>query len=65
MREALGDPLPSAAVLRAELACNAGLKDLILLGEPYWLMARHPNACHGSISVAFLDQDGSHLKDIM
>ena len=44
MRESLGDPLPSAAALWAELARNAGLKDLILLGELYWLMARHPNA---------------------
>jgi len=35
MRETLGTPLPSAVALCAELACNAGLKDLILLGEPY------------------------------
>jgi len=65
MRELLGAPLPSAAALCTELACNAGLKDLILLGDPYWLTARQPNACHGSISVAFLDPDGLHLKDIM
>jgi len=65
MKEALDDPLPSASNLCIELARNAGLKDLILLGDPYWLMARHQNASHGSISVAFIDQDGSHLKDIM
>jgi len=65
MRETLGAPLPSAADLHTELARNIGLKDLILLGDPYWLTARQPNACHGSISVAFLDPDGSHLKDIM
>jgi len=65
MRKTLGAPLPSAAALRTELAHNAGLKDLILLGDPYWLTARQPNARHGSISVAFLDPDGSHLKDIM
>jgi len=65
MRKTLGAPLPSAAELRTELACNIGLKDLILLGEPYWLMARQPNARHGSISVAFLDPDGSRLKDIL
>jgi len=65
MRKVLGAPLPSAAELRTKLAQNAGLKDLILLGEPYWLTARQPNSCHGSISVAFLDPDGSHLKDIM
>jgi len=65
MRKSLGAPLPSAADLRSELACNIGLKDLILLGDPYWLMARQPNSCHGSISVAFLDPDGSRLKDIM
>jgi len=65
LRDTMGDPLPSAADLRVELARNAGLKDLILLGDPYWLMARHQNARHGSISVAFIDQDGSRLKDIM
>jgi len=65
MRETLGAPLPSAAALRTELARNIGLKDLILLSEPYWLTARQPNARHGSISVAFLDPDGSRLKDIM
>ena len=65
MHKSLGAPLLSAVALCAELACNAGLKDLILLGDPYWLMARHPNAHHGSISVAFLDPDGSCLKDIM
>jgi len=65
MCETLGAPLPSAAALCTELACNAGLKDLILLGDPYWLTARQPNAHHGSISVAFLDLDGLHLKDIM
>ena len=65
MCEMLGAPLPSAAALRTELAGNAGLKDLILLGEPYWLMARTPNARHGSISFAFLDPDGSRLKDIL
>jgi len=65
MRESLGAPLPSAAALCTELACNIGLKDLILLGDPYWLTARQPNSRHGSISVAFLDPDGSRLKDIM
>jgi len=65
MKEALDDLLPSASDLRIELACNAGLKDLILLGDPYWLTARHQNASHGSISVAFIDQDGLYLKDIM
>jgi len=65
MRESLGDPLPSAVALRTELAHNIGLKDLILLGEPYWLTARQPNSRHGSISVAFLDPDGLRLKDIM
>ena len=65
MRELLGAPLPSAAALHTELARNAGLKDLILLGDPYWLTARQPNSRHGSISVAFLDPDGSRLKDIM
>ena len=65
MREMLGALLPSAAALCTELTCNAGLKDLILLGKPYWLTARHPNARHGSISVAFLDPDGTRLKDIM
>jgi len=65
MCKMLGAPLPSAAALRAELARNIGLKDLILLGDPYWLTARHPNARHGSISVAFLDPDGTRLKDIM
>ena len=65
MRETLEAPLPLAMALHAELSCNKGLKDLILLGDPYWLTARHPNACHGSISIAFLDQDGSHLKDIL
>ena len=65
MRESLGAPLPSALALCAELACNVGLKDLILLGDPYWLTARHPNAWHGSISVAFLNPDGARLKDIM
>ena len=65
MRKTLGAPLPSAAELRNELARNVGLKDLILLGEPYWLTARHPNARHGSISVAFLDPDGTRLKDIL
>jgi len=65
MRDTIGAPLPSAMVLCAELACNVGLKDLVLLGNPYWLTARHPNARHGSISIVFLDQDGSRLKDIM
>jgi len=65
MRESLGAPLPSAVALRTELARNAGLKDLILLGEPYWLTARQPNAYHGSISVAFLDLDSLCLKDIL
>jgi len=65
MRESLGAPLPSAAALRTELARNSGLKDLILLGEPYWLTARQPNARHGSISFAFLDPNGLRLKDIM
>jgi len=65
MRKTLGAPLPSAVDLRTELACNVGLKDLILLGDPYWLMARQPNARHGSISVAFLDPDSLRLKDIM
>ena len=65
MREAVGDPLPTAAVLRAELSKNAGLKDLIMFGEPFWLTARHPNARHGSISFAFFDPDGTRLKDIM
>ena len=65
MRESLGAPLPSAAALRTELARNAGLKDLILLGDSFWLTARHPNARHGSISVAFLDPDGTCLKDIL
>jgi len=65
MRELLGAPLPSAADLRTELSHNIGLKDLILLGDLYWLTARHPNARHGSISVAFLDPDGTCLKDIM
>ena len=58
MRESLGAPLPSAAALYTKLACNTGLKDLILLGDPYWLTARQPNTHHGSISVAFLDPDG-------
>ena len=65
MWETMGTLLPSAAALCTELACNAGLKDLILLGELYWLTARHPNAHHGSISVTFLDPDGSRLKDIL
>ena len=65
MCEMLGAPLPSAAALHAELARNAGLKDLILLGDPFWLTARNLNAHHGSISVAFLDPDGMRLKDIM
>jgi len=65
LRDTTGDPLPLAADLHVELARNAGLKDLILLGDPYWLTARHQNARHGSISVAFIDQDGSCLKDIM
>ena len=65
MRESIGDPLPSADDLCVELARNAGLKDLILLGAPYWLMARNPNARHGSISIVFIDQDGWRLKDIM
>jgi len=65
MRKSLGAPLPSAADLCTELAWNIGLKDLILLGDPYWLTARQPNSRHGSISVAFLDPNGSRLKDIM
>jgi len=65
MRELLGAPLPSATALHTELARNIGLKDLILLGDPYWLTARQPNSHHGLISVAFLDPDGSRLKDIM
>jgi len=65
MRKSLGAPLPSAADLCMELARNIGLKDLILLGDPYWLTARQPNSRHGSILVAFLDPDGSRLKDIM
>ena len=65
MREAAGDPLPTAAALRAELSKNAGLKDLIMFGDPFWLTARHPNARHGSISIAFFDPDGTRLKDIM
>ena len=65
MREVVGDPLPSAAALRAKLSANSGLKDLIMFGDPFWLMARHPNARHGSISLAFFDPDGMCLKDIM
>ena len=65
MRKSLGASLPSTAALCVELSCNVGLKDLILLGDLYWLTARHPNARHGSISVAFLDPDGLRLKDIM
>ena len=65
LREAVGDPLPSAAALRAELSKNAGLKDLIMFRDPFWLTARHPNAQHGSISLAFFDPDGTRLKDIM
>ena len=65
MREAAGNPLPLAAALYSELLRNSGLKDLIMFGDPFWLMARHPNARHGSISLAFYDPDGTHLKDIM
>ena len=65
MRETAGEPLPTAAALRAELSKNAGLKDLIMFGDPFWLTARHPNARHGSISVAFFDPEGTRLKDIM
>ena len=65
MREAVGDPLPSATSLRAELSKNAGLKDLIMFGDPFWLTARHPNARHGSISIAFFNPDRMRLKDIM
>jgi len=65
MRERPSDVLPNAEKLRAELARNIGLKDLILLGDPYWLTARHPDARHGSISFAFLDPDGSRLKDMI
>ena len=65
MREAAGNPLPSAAALRAEHSANSGLKDLIMFGDLFWLMARHPNARHGSISLAFFDPDGTCLKDIM
>ena len=65
MREVVGDPLPSAAALHAELSKNTGLKDLIMFGDPFWLTARHPNARHGSISLTFFDPDGTCLKDIM
>ena len=65
LRETVDAPLPSAAALRAELSKNAGLKDLIIFGDPFWLTARHPNARHGSISLAFFDPDGARLKDIM
>ena len=40
------------------------MKDLIIFGEPYWLMARNPESCLGLISFAFLDEDGSCLKDM-
>ena len=65
MQEAVGDPLPSAAALCIKLSANSGLKDLIMFGDPFWLTARHPNACHGSISLAFFDPDRTCLKDIM
>ena len=65
LQESVGDPLPTAAALRAELSKNAGLKDLIMFGDPFWLTARHPNACHGSISIAFFDPDGMRFKDII
>jgi len=64
MREDPSDPLPSSQSLRSEFARNVGMKDLILFGDPYWLMARNPESCLGSISFAFLDEDGSRLKDM-
>ena len=64
MREAAGNPLPSPQSLHQEFSCNKVMKDLIIFGEPYWLMARNPENRLGSISFAFLDKDGSRLKDM-
>jgi len=64
MREAAGDPLPTPQSLRQEFSHNKVMKDLIIFGEPYWLTARTPENRLSSISFAFLDEDGSRLKDI-
>ena len=64
MREIATDPLPSPQSLCREFSRNEVMKDLIIFGEPYWLTARNPENRLGSISFAFLDEDGSRLKDM-
>jgi len=59
------DPLPSTQSLQDKLDRNDSCQNMIIFGDPYWLMARMAGAHHGSISFAFLDEDGSKLQRLI
>ena len=65
MRDTPSSPLPSAQTLRDELFRNEVCRGVLILGDPYWLTARLEGARHGSISFAFLDEDGTKLQRIL
>ena len=62
MRDSPSSPLPTAQELHDELDRNDVCHGLLIFGDPYWLTARAEGSCHGSISFAFLDKDGSRLQ---
>jgi len=65
MRDTPSSPLPMAQELRYKLACNDVCHTLLIFGDPYWLMARTEGSCHGSISFAFLDEDGLRTQSMI
>jgi len=65
LRNNPSDPLPSAQSLRDELDRNDSCQNMIIFGDPYWLTARMAGAHHGSISFAFLDEDGLKLQRLI
>jgi len=64
MRETPSSSLPSAQTIRDELSRNTNCHGL-LFGDPHWLTASKEGSRHGSVAFAFLDSDGSRLKDLI
>ena len=58
--------LPPPHVLMEEVRRNLLFRDLTYFCPPRWLKADVPEtAVHGSVVVTFLDEDGSHTKNIV
>ena len=58
--------LPPPHVLMEEVRRNLLFRDLTFFCPPRWLKADVPEtAVHGSVVVTFLDEDGSHTKNIV